>query len=191
MAKEKRASWWKMFRHQRQTVEAVSDADAGAAIKAAFRYFDGETVDQSELSPVAWIVFITMRGYIDESVRDFQETSEKNRRKVMKRWNPVPDDTAVYSGIPENTAVCDSIPPYTNHTEAEAEAEADANIEERSAANIIINNKAAAEFSEIPDEDLTDEQVMEKYADVPYDQKPLSWYNARKRICFNQMEQIK
>ena len=66
MAKEKRATWWKMFYHQRAVVESVSDADAGSGLKAAFRYFDGEDIDPMQLSPAAFTVFCVIRPYIDE-----------------------------------------------------------------------------------------------------------------------------
>lgn len=53
MAKAKRATWWKMFSHQRAAVESVSDDAAGSGLKAAFRYFDGEEISPEELSPQA------------------------------------------------------------------------------------------------------------------------------------------
>ena len=72
MTKEKRATWWKMFYHQRAVIESVSDEDAGIGLKAAFRYFDGEDIDAADLTPVAFTVFCVMRPYIDESRQDYQ-----------------------------------------------------------------------------------------------------------------------
>lgn len=194
MAKEKRAAWFKMFRHTRAAIEVISDEDAGRAIKEALRYFDGDEVDTDSMTPQSVIAFSLFRVSIDEANRDYEEAAENGRKGAEKRHNArkqtgTHHDDSLGSLSPPKGTYRDPKPPLAPLREAEAEA--DANIEERSAANIIINNKAAAEFSEIPDEDLTDEQVLEKYADVPYDQKPLSWYNARKRVCFNQMEQIK
>ena len=50
MTKEKRATWWKMFYHQRAVIESVSDEDAGIGLKAAFRSFDGEDIDAADLT---------------------------------------------------------------------------------------------------------------------------------------------
>ena len=80
MAKEKRATWWKMFYHQRAVVESVSDADAGMGLKAAFRYFDGEDISPEELTPAAFTIFCIMRPYIDESKRDYEFYTEQGKR---------------------------------------------------------------------------------------------------------------
>ena len=72
MAKEKRATWWKMFCHQRAAIESISDEDVGSGLKAAFRYFDGETIEAKELTPSAFTVFCVMRPYIDESKSDYE-----------------------------------------------------------------------------------------------------------------------
>lgn len=71
MAKEKRASWWKMFYHQRSALEAISDVDVGRGLKAAFRYFDGEPVEAADLSQSAFIAFSVIRPYIDEARADY------------------------------------------------------------------------------------------------------------------------
>lgn len=86
MAKEKRATWWKMFYHQRAAIENVSDEDAGQGLKAAFRYFDGEDVSPEKLTQAAFIVFCVMRPYIDESKRDYTEAVENGKRGGDKRW---------------------------------------------------------------------------------------------------------
>lgn len=86
MAKEKRATWWKMFSHQRAAIESVSDEDAGSGLKAAFRYFDGETIAQDELTSQAFTVFCVIRPYIDESRRDYEEAVTKGKEGADKRW---------------------------------------------------------------------------------------------------------
>ena len=57
MAREKRATWWKMLYHQRAAISSVSDTDAGLGLKAAFAYFDGEDIDPANLTPGAFTVF--------------------------------------------------------------------------------------------------------------------------------------
>ena len=44
MSKEKRATWWKMFYHQRAVIDSISDEEVGRGLKAAFQYFDGEDI---------------------------------------------------------------------------------------------------------------------------------------------------
>ncbi len=87
MAKAKRATWWKMFSHQRAAVESVSDEAAGSGLKAAFRYFDGEEISPEELSPQAFTVFCVIRPYIDESMRDYAESVARGKEGAGKRWS--------------------------------------------------------------------------------------------------------
>ena len=86
LAREKRATWWKMFYHQRAAVESVSDDDAGKGLKAAFRYFDGEEVDPKSLTLAAFTVFCVMRPYIDESRKDYEASVQNGRKGASERW---------------------------------------------------------------------------------------------------------
>lgn len=76
-----------MLYHQRAAIASVSDADAGLGLKAAFAYFDGENVDPAQLTPGAFTVFCVIRPYIDESMRDFQESVENGKAGAAKRWD--------------------------------------------------------------------------------------------------------
>lgn len=77
--KMKRATWWKMFAHQRAAIESVSDADAGQGLKAAFRYFDGEDIDPQELTQAAFTVFCVIRPYIDEAKADYDARVQRGK----------------------------------------------------------------------------------------------------------------
>lgn len=90
MAKEKRATWWKMLYHQRAAISSVSDADAGLGLKAAFAYFDGEDIDSMNLTPGAFTVFCVIRPYIDESMRDFENSVMCGRKGAENRWKQPP-----------------------------------------------------------------------------------------------------
>lgn len=79
-----------MLYHQRAAVESVSDKDAGMGLKAAFRYFDGEELDPADLSPQAFTVFCVMRPYIDESIRNYEESVANGRSGAGKRWGSEP-----------------------------------------------------------------------------------------------------
>lgn len=109
MAKEKRATWWKMFYHQRAAIESVSDEDAGAGLKAAFRYFDGEDIPPESLTPQAFTVFCVIRPYIDESLRDYHSCVESGKRGAINRWGK------------DSTPIDPHSPPMGCLREAEAE----------------------------------------------------------------------
>lgn len=79
-----------MLYHQRAAVESVSDKGAGMGLKAAFRYFDGEELDPADLSPQAFTVFCVMRPYIDESIRNYEESVANGRSGAGKRWGGEP-----------------------------------------------------------------------------------------------------
>lgn len=84
MGKAKRATWWKVFAHQRAAVDAVQDADVGRGLKAAFAYFDGEGV--GELPPGAFVVFSMFRQHIDEAVADYAASVAAGKRGADGRW---------------------------------------------------------------------------------------------------------
>lgn len=86
MKREKRATWWKMLYHQRAAISSVSDTDAGLGLKAAFAYFDGEDIDPANLTPGAFTVFCVIRPYIDESIRDFENSVTCGKKGAEKRW---------------------------------------------------------------------------------------------------------
>lgn len=80
MAKEKRASWWKMFANQRHFISAASDADVGKGLKAAFAYFDGEEISTDYLTQSAFMVFCAIRPYLDEAKEDYENSVRNGRR---------------------------------------------------------------------------------------------------------------
>ena len=85
MPKIKRATWWKMFYHQRAVIESISDEEVGKGLKAAFRYFDGEDIGRENLTQQAFTVFCVMRPYIDESIQDYEKSVEQGRKGANKR----------------------------------------------------------------------------------------------------------
>ena len=86
MAKAKRATWWKMLYHQRAAIESIPNEEVGAGLKAAFQYFDGEEVNADNLSSQAFTVFCVMRPYIDESMRNDEESVLNGKRGANERW---------------------------------------------------------------------------------------------------------
>lgn len=86
MAKQKRATWWKMLYFQRATIESISNEDVGSGLKAAFRYFDGEEITPDDLTTQAFTAFCVMKPYIDESMRNYEDAVENGRNGAAKRW---------------------------------------------------------------------------------------------------------
>lgn len=80
MAREKRASWWKMFAHQRAVIESAPSVDVGDGLKAAFAYFDGEDIGNAKLSQSAFMVFCAIRPYLDEAKEDYEASVENGKR---------------------------------------------------------------------------------------------------------------
>ena len=85
MARPKRASWFKLFYHNRAAIDSVSDADAGSAIKAAFAYFDRNDIDPSKMSPMAYTVFCILRPQIDEALDEYRQRVERGRESQEHR----------------------------------------------------------------------------------------------------------
>ena len=79
-----RPVWFKVFRNQRSTIDAVSDVAAGQAIKAAFHYAD--TGEVPALEPIAAVAFAAFREHIDEANSDYQKASEAGQKGNAIRW---------------------------------------------------------------------------------------------------------
>lgn len=84
MSKKKgRPTWFKLFLHQKNVVDSVSDETAGKALKACFQYFaDGEI---PELDQMAFVVFASIKPYIDESYADYERSVESGRQGGLAR----------------------------------------------------------------------------------------------------------
>lgn len=83
--KDGRPAWFKVFRNQRSTIDAVPDAAAGQALKAAFHYAD--TGEVPTLEPIAAVVFAAFREHIDEANSDYQKASKAGQKGNEIRWS--------------------------------------------------------------------------------------------------------
>ena len=130
MAKEKRASWFKLFLNQKPMMDAVDDATLGRAIKAAMAYF--ETGEIIELEPLENVVFQTMKVHADEAVEDYERdiaNGKKGGRPSTKP--PVTDPNPPLASLTQAEADADA----EAEADADAEAEADTEAEEEAEAN--------------------------------------------------------
>ena len=90
--KSNRACWFRMFLNLKPMIDAVPEASAGAALKAAFAYFDtGEA--PSGLDLLANALFLAIKPAIDESVSDYQKAVINGRRGGKRRWSREAEDS--------------------------------------------------------------------------------------------------
>ncbi len=82
--KQKRATWFKMFLHQKALIDSVSDEVAGKALKACFAYFD--TGELKDMEPLTFAVFSAIKPYIDESISDYRKSQEYGYKGSTERW---------------------------------------------------------------------------------------------------------
>lgn len=84
MSKEKRPTWFKMFRNQKALIDSIPDEAVGKALKAVFQYFeDGEVM---EMTPLEFAVFSSIKPYVDESIEDYNRSVEAGKKGSEKRW---------------------------------------------------------------------------------------------------------
>lgn len=116
-----RASWFKVFLHQKALIDSVPNENVGAALKSALQYF--ETGENLQIDPLSFAVFSTFKQYIDESNDDFKKFSEAGQRGNKKRWDShvSPPDTPL---SPNNTGYHEAEALSIKHyTEADADGE--------------------------------------------------------------------
>lgn len=88
--KKKRATWFKLFLHQKALIDSVSNAVAGQALKACFAYFDhGEVQD---MDPLPFAVFSAIKPYIDESIADYERSKADGFKGSRIRWGAGEDE---------------------------------------------------------------------------------------------------
>ena len=83
---KKRPTWWKMFASQRAAIESIPDTSAGAGIKAAFRYFDGEEVTADSMDPLAYTAFCLIKPFIVKSIEDVEKSRDSGKKGAEARW---------------------------------------------------------------------------------------------------------
>ena len=128
MAKEKRASWFKLFLHQKPMMDAVDDATLGKAIKAAMAYF--ETGEITDLDPLGQVLFLSMKPYVEESLEDYEKKAEAGKKGGRPKKQTKPEVISAFAEKANETeADADAEAEAEADTEADAEAEADAETE--------------------------------------------------------------
>ena len=138
MAKrEKRASWFKLFLHQKPLMDAVPDATLGKAIKASMQYFD--TGEISTLDPLETAVFMCIKQYVDEAFNDYQKDIENGKKGGRPRAKPT---------------VTPANPDQPGRTQADAEADADADAEKDSVYSMADKPPAVTPFAPPNVEDI-------------------------------------
>ena len=113
-----RASWFKIFLHQKALIDSVSNENVGIALKAALQYF--ETGEIPQIDPLSFAIFSTFKQNIDESNDDFKKFSEAGQRGNKKRWysQVSPPDTPL---SPYDTRYREALS-IKHYTEADSES---------------------------------------------------------------------
>ena len=123
--KNSRACWFRMFLNLKPMIDAVPEASAGAALKAAFAYFDtGEA--PSGLDLLANALFLAIKPAIDESVSDYQTAVNNGQRGGKRRWSREEGDSPP---IPPLSNPIGWVTETEKETETEIEKDIDIDIE--------------------------------------------------------------
>ena len=104
-------------------VAKLSDKQAGALFKAIFQYAENGTLVNFEDGMVD-IAFTMFRQDIDYTNTKYQETCEKRKEAVQKRWENT-KNTNVYKCIPCNTKNTNVKKPIHNDTDIDVDIEVD------------------------------------------------------------------
>ena len=132
--KSNRACWFRMFLNLKPMIDAVPEASAGAALKAAFAYFDtGEA--PSGLDLLANALFLAIKPAIDESVSDYQKAVINGRRGGKRRWSREAEDSPPIPPLSHPIGVVTE-----KETEKEIEIEIDIDIEKDVLAEVCQEN---------------------------------------------------
>ena len=85
-----------LYNQSEELIAMLSDEECGKLMRALFVY--ARTKEQPTLPPIAKVVFTTMRQYMDENDRKWDETKEKRReagrRGAQTRWAEEKQDDA-------------------------------------------------------------------------------------------------
>ena len=145
MAKEKRASWFKLFLHQKPMMDAVDDATLGKAIKAAMAYF--ETGEITDLAPLEQVLFLSLKPYIEESFVDYEKKAEAGKKGGRPKKQTKPEVISAFEEKANETeadADTEAEAEADADADADAEAEAEAEAEEETYTEAIYNNNKGA-----------------------------------------------
>ena len=94
--------------------DLLSDAEIGKLFLGVIDYAETGKMIESESKPIN-ALFGLMRDTVDRNAKAYEQTCERNRQNVKKRWEQK-NSTTVYESNPSNTTVCDGIRLNTTHT---------------------------------------------------------------------------
>lgn len=168
-----------------EKTKRLNDADFRQWVTACVRYMAlGEYPDENTCTPVALNSFDFTLPRMEKNIEQMEAKAEVNRRNGAKGGRPPkdksrnPENPNGYSGLnknpvnPEEPIPIPTPIPIPNSTSTTTTKD-------------IFKDNAPPPPK---DEDLTDEEIMEKYENLPYGEKPPIWYNAKRRIYLKQMD---
>ena len=93
-----------LYNQSEELIAMLSDEECGKLMRALFVY--ARTKEQPTLPPIAKVVFTTMRQYMDENDRKWDETKEKRReagrRGAQTRWAEEKQENAAEDPMAED-----------------------------------------------------------------------------------------
>ena len=98
-----------LYNQSEELIAMLSDEECGKLMRALFVY--ARTKEQPTLPPIAKVVFTTMRQYMDENDRKWDETKEKRReagrRGAQTRWAEEKQENAAEDPMAEDPMAAD------------------------------------------------------------------------------------
>lgn len=116
--KEERPVWFKFFINQKALIDAVPDEAAGKALKVALNYFDSGECPSSEIDPLVYAVFSSLKPYIDAAYSDFYKRVENGKKGGRP---PKPKETTENQWLPTLTNTNQCKPMQTEEEKEEEE----------------------------------------------------------------------
>ena len=100
-----------LYNQSEELIAMLSDEECGKLMRALFVY--ARTKEQPTLPPIAKVVFTTMRQYMDENDRKWDETKEKRReagrRGAQTRWAEEKQENAAEDPMADDGCAADDM----------------------------------------------------------------------------------
>lgn len=93
-----------LYLDQKETIDELTDEEAGILLKAIFEY--EQTKKTPQLNKVLKFIFLQLKKSLDRDEKKYNEICDQNRKNIEKRWNKEKlnkADTNEYDRIRTNT----------------------------------------------------------------------------------------
>jgi len=98
----------------RASINRMSDADAGALLKALLAHADGEEVKEDDLPVTAGILYPLIAGQIDRASEQYEATCKRRSEAAQKREAQKRTESTIVQTVQETATACDNPNPNPN-----------------------------------------------------------------------------